>query len=148
MVLPAFTYSNTWLGVSRLLARYPITNTVPFSLRRPIYHPTGDFVLAVSWAESPFVYRFKLSDAGPTLAFPVYNGEKIGASAYIEVWSTKDAAATMATDFMLETSQLIEPTCTSTQCTNSTTSITLVASPFVTVPANQECNPFCSPLCT
>ena len=148
IVLPAFSYTGTWLGVSKLLARYPITNTVAFSLRRPIYHPTGDFVLAVSWAEAPYVYRYKLSDLGDTLAFPVYNGEKVGVAAYIEVWSTADEVATMTTDFMMETSQLIEPTCTSVQCTNSTTSITLVESPFVSVPPNQECNPFCSPLCT
>ena len=149
IVLPAFSgLSNTWLGVSRLLARYPITNTVPFSFKRPIYHPSGEFVLAVSWAEAPYVYRYKLADIGDTLAFPVYDGERIGATAYIEVWSIADEVATMVNDFTLESSQLVEPTCTNVTCTNSTTTIALEAAVFTEVPANQECNPFCSPLCT
>jgi len=146
-VLPAFSLAPTWTGVSGLLARYPLGNTGPLSLKRPIVHPEGEFVLAISYAESPYVFRYKLADQGDTLKFPVYAGEQLEAGAYLEVWSTADETAVLASDFTLESSVLNETSCNTMACTQPTSVVTLTATPFTEVPADQECNPFCSPLC-
>lgn len=145
LVVPAFAYPSTWAGVSQMLTRFSVGNTTPFSIKLPIGAPNDSFLAAVSWAESPYVYRYKLWEAG-VLYFPTYSGERIGANAYIEIWSVNTATAELIADWTLSVSKLILPSICG-DCTTNTESATLAESPFVSVPAYQYCSPFCSPLC-
>lgn len=146
IVVPAFSYANTWTGVSELLARYSIGNTNPFTLRRPVEQPNETFVAAISWAESPYVYRYKLSDLG-VLYFPLYTGQQIGSNAYLEIWNVGgEAVADIDDDWTLTCSKLVLPDLC--QCIVNEESATLVPIVPVSVPAYTYCNPFCFPLCT
>ena len=147
--IPAFAYASTWSGVSFLLARYSIGNTNPFSFKRPIVQPNESFVAAVSWSESPYVYRYKLAaDIGEVLYFPTYRDYQIGVGAYLEIWSVAGSAlASTAADWTLYTSQLVLPTLCG-PCQENTEEVTGVAETLSSLPPYQYCNPFCTPLCT
>ena len=114
ILLPAFSYTVSWAGVSDLLATWSVGNTTEVSLKLPIDAPNDSFVLCVSWTEGLDTYRFKLWDGG-VLHYPLYNGERIGTSAKIEVWSAGSSDAELDEDFTLYSSWLSEPevcTCT------------------------------------
>ena len=146
LVIPDFLYASVWPGVSQMLARYSIGNTNPFSLKRPIIQPNETFVAAVSWAETPYVYRYKLADLG-ILFFPVYNGEQIGVNAYIEIWSVASAAAAINTsDWTLTASKLVLPDLC--DCTVNTESAILYGVIPSSTPVGHNCNPFCDPFCS
>jgi len=109
LTLDAFTYNVTWTGVSDLLSQWDINNTTEFSLQLPIAEVNNTFVLAVAWEDSSGnTFRYKLWDAD-ALHYPVYNGERIGVSAKLEVWSVDNVTAAMATALTLYTSWLNEP---------------------------------------
>lgn len=115
--LAAFSYNVSWLGVSDLLSTWDINNTAELSLQLPIEPPNGTFVLCVAWTdEDGNAYRFKLWEAG-VLYYPVYNGERIGVDAQLEIWSVAAITAAMTETFTLYSSWLTEPDlciCTST----------------------------------
>lgn len=145
LVIPTFTYAAVWTGVSSMLASAPLSNTNPFSFKRPITAPNNSFVAAVRWSESPYVYRYKLWDDG-VLYFPVYDGEQLGANAVFEVWSVKDQAlAYLEEDWTLTCSKLVLPDIC--LCIRGSESATAVLSTPTSIPAYQYCNPLCSPLC-
>lgn len=146
LVVPAFAYPSTWAGVSQMLSRYSIGNTNQFSIKLPVSAPDDSFLAAVSWASSPYVYRYKLWEAG-VLYFPLYAGERIGENAYIEIWSVNTATAELTADWTIQVSKLILPSICSS-CTPNSELVTLAEVPFSSVPAYQYCNPFCSPLCS
>lgn len=118
--LAAFSYTVSWYGVSDLLATYDINNNNEFSFQLPITAPNDTFILCVAWTdEDGNALRFKLWDGG-VLYYPVYNGERIGADAQLEVWSADNVTAAMGSTFILYSSQLTEPelcVCTSTSQT-------------------------------
>lgn len=146
LIVPSFAYAATWIGVSEMLASAAISNTNPFSIKRPITAPNSTFVAAVRWSESPYVYRYKLWDDG-VLYFPVYNGEQIGANAYLELWSVADQAlAAITSDWTLTVSKLVLPDLC--QCILNFESTTLALAAPTEIPAYQYCNPLCTPLCS
>lgn len=146
IVVPAFSYASTWAGVSSMLARYSIGNTNPFTFKRPVQQPNETFLAAVSWAESPYVFRYKLADIG-VLYFPKYTGQQIGANAYLEIWDVSgEAVAAIASDWTLACSKLVLPDLC--LCTPGSETATLASEVPVVLPAYHYCNPFCTPLCT
>ena len=128
LVIPAFSYPQTWTGVSELLYRYPIAQSVPISIKLPITEH-DEFVLGASYADPDgHTYRWRFWEGG-VLWYPVYNGEKIGSNGYIELWSVYGVDPAVSTeDIELEISLHEEPVtgyCGSC-CENSSTSTTLV----------------------
>jgi hypothetical protein len=145
-VLPAFSYASAWAGVSQMLARYSIGNTNPFSFKRPVVPENESFVAAVSWAEDPYVFRYKLSDLG-VLYFPVYDGGQIGANAYLEIWDvTGSSLASITDDWILQASKLIVPDICNCLLVYELTQAQYVDTPVL--PAYAYCNIFCDPLCS
>lgn len=145
LVVPEFSYASAWVGVSQMLAQYSIGNTNPFTLKRPIEQPNESFVAAVRWSVSPYVFRYKFADLG-VLYFPVYNGEQIGAAAWVEIWSVAGSVlAYTDEDWVLTASKLILPDLC--QCIENTESLTLAEAAYSVLPPYGYCNPFCSPLC-
>lgn len=109
VTLDAFTYNVTWTGVSDLLSQWSINNTTEFSFQLPIYEVNNTFVLAVAWEDDDGnAFRYKLWDNG-TLHYPVYNGERIGVDAKLEVWSVDNVTAAMPDDLVLYSSWMVEP---------------------------------------
>ena len=145
VVVPEFSYASVWSGVSTMLARYAIGNTNPFTFKRPVTQPNETFVAAVSWANSPYVYRYKFDDLG-VLYFPSYTGEQIGANAYFEIWDVAgEALAYTEEDWTLTCSKLILPDLC--QCIRNYETSTLAAEVPVALPVGHYCNPLCDPLC-
>jgi len=116
--LAAFNYNVTWSGVSDLLSTWDINNNTEFSLQLPITAPNETFVLCVAWTdEDGNAYRYKLWDSG-VLYYPVYDGQRIGVDAQLEVWSVADVTAALTSTFIMYSSWLDEPElciCTSTE---------------------------------
>ena len=108
IILPAFDYDVVWLGVSDRLNIWEINNTTEFSLLLPIDPPNATFVLAVAWDEDGTPYRYKCWDGG-VLHYPIYDGERIGIGARLEVWSVDLDHATLDEDYTLYSSWLTEP---------------------------------------
>ena len=144
IVVPDFTGVTTWVGVSLMLARYPVENTGEYSLKLPIDAPNGTIVACVSWTDGTYVFRYKLWEGG-VLYWPVYNGERIGANSYIEIWSTAESNAPAFDAMTFYTSRRVFPDLVN--CLPGVESKTLVAKAFTSVPSYQAENPFCSPLC-
>lgn len=109
LTLAAFNYNVTWLGVSDLLSQWDINNTTEFSIKLPLTAPNATFLLCVAWEDSNSnAYRYKLWDGG-VLHYPIYNGERIGVDAKLEVWSIGNVTAALTTAYVMSTSWLTEP---------------------------------------
>lgn len=107
--LAAFNYDVDWLGVSDLLSTWDINNTTEFSLQLPITAPNDTFLLCVAWTdEDGNALRYKLWDGG-VLYYPVYDGQRIGVDAQLEIWSIDDITAAMTEAFIMYSSWLEEP---------------------------------------
>lgn len=146
IVVPEFSYAAVGSPTSTMLARYSISNTNPFTFKRPVEQPNETFVAAVSWAEAPYVFRYKFADLG-VLYFPLYTGQQIGVNAYLEIWDVVgEVLAYTDADWTLTVSKLVLPDLC--QCLVNTESATLVADIPVALPAYHYCNPLCTPLCT
>lgn len=129
-ILPAFTLPpDTWAGASQLLATWSFENsTYAFSLKLPIEEFGENFVAAVSYIDGDTTIRFKLFDNDlAVLYFPIYNGEKLGENALLEIWSVEtDEAPTLEDNEVLISSVFdIAPTC---PCTTAIVSETLLTS--------------------
>lgn len=133
-VLPAFTLNpDTWAGASQLLATWSFENaTYAFSLKLPLSQFGENFVAAVSWIEDGVTIRYVLwEDADAVLYHPLYNGEKIGENALLEIWSLNtDQAPTLDDDETFYSSVFdIAPTCPCTTVIASQTLLTSVPLP-------------------
>lgn len=149
LAISAFAYANTWGGVSQMLARHAIGNTNPFTLKRPIEQPNETFIAAVSWAESSgYVFRLKLTEnIGEVLYFPLYDGQQIGANAYLEIWNVNgEALASISDSWTLTCSKLAFPDLC--YCLEGSDIVQPAPITGETLPPYHHCNPFCSPLCT
>lgn len=137
VILPAFDYDVVWAGVSDLLATWEINNTTEFSLKLPIDAPNDTFVLCVAWDdEDSNTFRYKLWEGG-VLHYPVYDGERLGVSARLEVWSLELDHATLDEEYTLYSSWLTEPEvciCTGGAATPVTIETTESIDPGVTPP--------------
>lgn len=149
-IIPSFTLSvPTWAGASSLLGIYDVGNTdYKFSLKLPIAEFGTAFVPALRYVEDGVVYRFKLWEAG-VLYFPVYNGEKIGYNAKLEIWSINSSSAPdLESDKSLPSSLLTLPSnCNCNPVVNSQILLTESALPDPIAP-DTYCNPFCENLYT
>ena len=118
--LAAFRYDVNWTGVSDLLSTWDINNSSEFSLQLPITAPNSTFLLCVAWEDSGGnAFRYKLWDGG-VLHYPVYNGERIGVDAKLEVWSIESVTAELEETFTMYSSHLEEPEIC--RCTQNTVS--------------------------
>ena len=148
-ILPAFVLgAPEWSGASTLLSLYSFGNTdYKFSLKLPITEFGENFVPSIRYVEDGIVYRFKLWEAG-TLYFPVYNGEKIGLNAVLEIWSlnTEDAPV-LDENQNLYSSVFTFPSIQSynTAVFPQEILLTLVPTPDP-IPPDTFCNPFCENL--
>lgn len=158
-ILPAFLLPvPVWAGASTLIAQYELSNSTPISIRAPVAEFGENFMVAVRWiTDGQYINRFKFwdNDLG-VLLFPIYNSERIGTNAVIEIWSIDSASAPeLDADVNIESSILVFPAGSGssinvpTCCSQPSESITLVASEPVVLPPNSSCNPFCvDNLCT
>lgn len=117
--LPAFSLAHTWTGVSQLIAAYNLGNTTKFAFALPVEAPTGNYGLVIKWVDTAGTHRYKLFDDGiVSLTYDVYEGETVGTSAVLEVWSASSTTpAAMSEDLTLTTSVLVEPDCSQAYCT-------------------------------
>lgn len=144
-ILPAFLLApSTWTGTSIVLAEIAIGNTWNFSFLMPIVPFGVNFVPAVRWQSGTVIYRYKFWTANEVLYYPVYDGQRIGTAAIIEIWSVNstsapenDAAVT------LEISPLVFPPnpCASC-CAQPDQQMLLYLSPPFSVPVGDPRNPF------
>jgi len=152
LVLPAFTLpASTWAGASVILAEYAFNNTVWFSLMMPIGEFGSNFVPAVRYVNGDMVARYKLwEDVGELLYYPVYDGERLGPNAVVEIWSVNSPLAPMNpanVTFLSSVVNVPEDTC-STCCTNPSETDFLVYQPPQIISPYAACDPFCLPLQT
>lgn len=144
--IPAFTLaSSVWSGASIILAEFPVNNTEYFSLRTPIAAFGLNFVAAIRWTESGVNKRLKLfAHALDVLYYPVYDGERISASAVVEIWSVNTTAApTLSAALALENSFLNFATDCSCEVTIPNT-VLVQTTPSV-LPYQAFGNPFVDP---
>ena len=153
-VVPAFTLSAAaWAGSSNILAEFPFENDdYQFSLKLPIAQFGSAFIAAIRWVEDDVIRRFKLwDDSTAVLFFPVYDGERIGLNARLEIWSLNTAdAPTLVADYVFSSSVLAFPSTLlgcSTQCAVPSASLTLTQATPSSLPPSAYCNPFCNNLC-
>lgn len=146
-VVPAFALdAQAWYGTSRMISEFDIGNAFIFSLKLPIRQFGSAFMLAIRWTEDSISYRFKLwSDSKAVLYYPVYNGERIGANAVLEIWSINSTSApTLSAEKSLETSFLAFSTSSCCSCCdNPDVQQLLVLSEPSPLPPYAYCNPFC-----
>jgi hypothetical protein len=157
IVLPAFTLSvPLWAGASTVLAEYPLANDYRFSIKQPIEAFGENIVVAIRWIEDTDIYvRYKFFDHDDAvLNYPIYDGERIGENAVIEIWSVDSLSApTLEDDYTFYSSVLVFPAgetsgsyCPSC-CSSPSSVITLVATAPSELPPDSACNPFCGTLC-
>lgn len=127
--LPAFSLAHTWTGVSQLITSYNLTNTSNLALQLPLDPPAGNYALVIKWVDDDGTHRYKLFDDGVTsLTYDIYDGETIGTSAVLEIWSASATTpAVMEEDFTFYTSQFNEVSCDATNCTNASGTNTTLA---------------------
>lgn len=150
--IPAFAIANVTDFSPLILAEYPLTNTSPVTIHRPlpdVIEFNETFILAVRFADSSNnTIRYVLHrPTGITdLLYPTYSGQKIGASAVLEIWSAtgsdmaiieEDAVLTLG----LLTFQGQAQLCFCGQITAD--ALTLTRNSAVTLPYG-DCNPLCT----
>lgn len=148
--IPAFTLAiPTWTGASLILAEYPIGNDYYFSFRVPIRQFGSHFVPAIRWTVDEVTSRYVLFEHDDAvLYFPAYDGERIGLSAVLEIWSVNSASApTLSAARTLQISQLVWPNeANCSCCENPSQNQLLSARESSIVDVYAYCNPFCEVL--
>lgn len=156
IILPSFLLAvPIWAGASGILAQYQIVNDRPFSFKLPITQFGENFIAAIRWMEETDVFvRYVLfEDARAVLHYPLYNGERIGINAVLEIWSVNSVEApALDTDYTFLSSQFVFPdievgTSFGICCIEPSAIITLVPVPPSELPPGSPCNPFCGNLC-
>ena len=94
LVIPEFSYTNSYI-VSAILAEYAVGNSSAFSIRLPLEDNVVDaesFALCARYTENGQTYRYVLHKPAwfGGILFPAYTGQKLGPSAYLEIWSLDD----------------------------------------------------------
>lgn len=147
LIIPAFLLApNTWAGASTVLASIPLNNTAYLSLKMPIDLFGANFVPAIRWYDGVLAKRFKLwENDGELLYYPVYDGERIGPNAVIEIWSVNTTSAPENDSAVtLESSQFVFPPNPCASCCAQPDQETLLS---LVVPTGLDpytyCNPFC-----
>jgi hypothetical protein len=147
-IIPAFTLSlPTWSGVSALLGEMALANSFYFSFKAPIRAFGQGFVLAVRWTEEGETHRLKLwADDLDVLYYPVYDGERIGLNAVLEIWSINNAVIPLnAVAKSLKISVLAFPTgACCTCCSQPEASNTLAVTASDPCPPYDYCSPWCN----
>lgn len=145
--IPLFTLAiPAWTGASLILAEYPLGNDYYFSFRVPIKPFGTAFVPAIRWTEDSVTFRYKFyAHAQDVLYFPIYDGERIGLSATLEIWSVNLAVApTLSANKLLQISKFVFPNEANCQCCeNPTQNQLLVAQGSSITDVYAFCNPFC-----
>lgn len=154
LIIPAFTLAaSAWGGASILLAEYPLANTQWFSIKTPIRVFGKYFVPAIRYydADNDVVYRYKFwEDVNSVLFFPVYNGERMGLSSIIEIWSVNSLnAPTLSAQKILQSSVFVFPADSCGDCCTLPSSEQILAATAPTIDlAYSYCQPFCDGLYT
>lgn len=140
--------ASPWAGASVILAEFDISNGYYFSFYLPIAEFGSDFIPAIRWVEDEVVHRYKLwDDENAVLYYPVYNGERIGLNATIEIWSLNSTGEpTLLTAKILPISVLAFPVDCPSCCTNEDVTQTLVQAAARIIDTYAYCSPFCAPL--
>lgn len=152
IVVPTFLLSvPVWAGASTIIAEYPINNTdYYFSLKMPVKKFGFNFMAAIRWITGNIVNRFKFwEDTKGLLYFPLYNGEKIGLNAILEIWSVNSLSAPELDDnYTLFSSVLIFPESATACCCCAVPGavITLAQTAPTLLLPYAYCNPFCDNL--
>ena len=99
-VIEAFSYTNAYT-VAAILAEYPLENEDAISIRLPLPDVVVDnetFALCARYTTATATVRYVLYK--PTwfdgILFPAYTGQKLGASAVLEIWSLDDITPAVA----------------------------------------------------
>jgi hypothetical protein len=147
LIVPTFTPSlPVWSGVSALLGEMALSNSYYFSFKTPIRSFGVGFVLAVRWTVDGNTRRLKLwADDDDVLYYPVYDGERIGLNAVLEIWSVNsDDVPTNAAAASMKISVLAFPTGSCCSCCSQPE-----ASQTLEVIDSDPCPPYdyCSPWC-
>jgi hypothetical protein len=87
----------SWVGVSELIAEYPVDSAVGSFVVTNLPAESDDYIIAIRGTnpDGETLTRFKFYSTGDeVLTFPVYNGELIpGDDATIEIWSCESTPA-------------------------------------------------------
>lgn len=109
ITLPAITITApAWNGYSNFLKRADVNNTVGISLVPLPEALATDYILCISYPVSDTQsVRYKLWDGvGEVISAPLYNGEYIGPSAMLELWSVLSSTTVeIQQDIVLSTTQ-------------------------------------------
>lgn len=147
----AFTLANDTPTTPTIVAEYPITNNIALTIEQPFMDTLEDttYLIAVRYTDTDGnVFRYILYAPDDfTILYPAYTGQKLGASAIVEIWANPDETLITASQdivFNLNTLTMYNQS-NSTLCYCTVLvdgAITLeqtVMSPQTTGP----CNPFC-----
>lgn len=106
VILGAFSYAHSDV-IPTLRAEFPFENDGPFTIRRPVpaeITENGSFGLAVRYlADNGDLIRYALFKPYlmDGLLYPDYEGQKLGASAILELWSMPGESPIAADGFTL-----------------------------------------------
>lgn len=90
-VIPEFSYAHAH-AVATIVAEYPLENTSAVSIRLPVpeaVESNETFGLCARYTEGATTFRYVLYKPAwyDGILFPEYTGQKLGASATLEVWA-------------------------------------------------------------
>jgi len=109
LILPAFTTTKSWLGVSDIVAAFNFEAPNNFSLKL-IVAPSGvNYTLCIAYRVGNIVTRYVVWSASGqviNLAIPAYTGQVILKNCRFEIWNTSQGNATQSTDIDFTTSVL------------------------------------------
>lgn len=147
IIVPAFSFSlPVWEGASSFLGEMQFGNDYYFSFKTPIRQFGEGFVLAIRWRDDGVDYRMKLwEDVDEVLYYPLYDGERIGLGAVLEIWSVNsDAAPVNPAAYTLKSSLLAFPNGSCCTCCSNPD-----VSQVLAVVAADPCAPYayCCPFC-
>ena len=149
--IEAFSLANDTPTVATIVAEYPITNTTALTIERPFMADLEDttYLVAVRYTDNDSnVFRYVLYAPDDfAILYPAYAGEKLGASAIIEIWANPAESLILAsTDitFNLNAITLYGETNTALCfCSTLTDSALTLEQTVMTPQTTGPCNPFC-----
>ncbi len=102
VTIPAFSYTHLYT-VAAIIAYYDLSNTAEITIRRPLEdHVLENETLALccSYTEDGQTFRYVLHKPSwfDGILYPEYSGQKLGATARIEVWSLDDLSPAVSAE--------------------------------------------------
>lgn len=99
-VIEAFSYTHVYT-VAAIIAEYPLENEDAISIRLPLPDVVADnetFALCTRYTTATATVRYVLYKPNwfDGILFPAYTGQKLGASAVLEIWSLDDISPAVA----------------------------------------------------